>query len=458
MRAPPPDDPYRPLTVAVVGGGLSGTLAAAQLLRQANAPLRVVLVERRADVGRGVAYSTRHPRHLLNVPAGRMSARPDRPDSLLDWLRAGPMPDVQAGTFIPRHLYGDYLAHVLAEAARTAGPGVVLERRRDDVVRLTADAHGAMLELGSGEGLAADRVVLAVGHGAPQRAVPTPVASSERYAADPWAPGALDVGPESSVVLVGTGLTMVDCVLTLAERGHTGPILALSRRGLAPHAHRAGPAVAPDADVPDAATLVRRLRASGDEWRGALDALRPHSAAVWQSLAPAEQRRFLRHLRPYWDVHRHRIAPESAATLAAMQASGQLSVRAGRLVGGVETAGALALDVRFRGESASSRVVAQRVVNCTGTSLACSDADNPVLAGLLASGAAVRHPLGLGLSVDDAGALVGADGHASDVLFTLGPLLAGHLWETVAVPEIRAQAAALPARLFASVLSTQPAP
>ena len=439
-----PDTSDPPLTVAVVGGGASGALAAAHLLRQATGPLRVVLAERRAEAGRGVAYATRHPRHVLNVPAGRMSAWPDRPDDLLRWLHAGPRPDADAGTFIARGLYGDYLAHTLADAARTAAPGVGLERR-GEVAGIEADAGGATLTFATGERLAADRVVLALGHGAPQASVPAAVAASPRYAPDPWAPGALDVPAHASVVFVGTGLTMVDGVLALADRGHTGPVLAVSRRGLSPHAHRAGPAVAPDALPPDAATLIGRLRAAGEDWRGALDALRPHSAAVWQSLPPAEQRRFLRHLRPYWDVHRHRIAPESAATLAAMQASGQLAVRAGRVLGGVETGDALALHVRFRGDAAPTTLAAQRVVNCTGTSLACSAADHPVLAGLFASGAAERHGLGLGLRVDDDGALVGA---AHGVVFALGPLRAGHLWESVAVPEIRVQAAAFAAHVL----------
>lgn len=436
-----------PRTVVVVGGGCSGTLAAVHLLRAAQRPARVVLVERRAEVGQGVAYGTTDPLHLLNVPAGKMSAWPDAPGDFLDWLRQGPVPDAEAGTFVPRLHFGAYLADTLFAALADASPGVVLDVVPGEAVDVRETPDGVAVHLADGRVRHADRGVLAVGHG--PSVYPAGDDVRARVVADPWTPGAMDrIAPTDAVLFVGTGLTMVDHVLGLAARGHTGPMTAVSRRGLVPRRHAPSPPADP---ALDALPPLRRLRAAGDAWRDALDRMRALTPTLWQALTVAEQRRYLRHLRPYWDVHRHRLPPPSADAFDALRRAGQVVVEAGRVVT-LQPDGD-AVDVYLlprRRETPALRRV-HWVVNCTGTSLACTEADHPVLAGALGRGDVRRHPLGLGLDVTPDGAVVRADGMASRRLYTLGPLRVGRLWETTAVPEIRAQAQALAARLLPSV-------
>ncbi|HEX8299417.1 MAG TPA: FAD/NAD(P)-binding protein [Rubricoccaceae bacterium] len=432
-------DPQTP-TLAIIGGGASGTLVAVHALARARTPLRVVLIEPRAEIGRGVAYGTPDAAHRLNVPAGKMSAFPDVPDDFQTWLQAGPMPDATLATFAPRGLYGHYLAETLRRSSQDATPGVTLRRVRDTAIAV--EPSGAV-HLASGETLQATRVVLALGQTTGGSLPALDGLPPSLVVADPWAPGAL-AGVRGHVLLVGTGLTMLDVALTLAAAG-VGSMTAVSRRGLVPHGHAA--AGTPPAALPAVQSLSETLRAvrtsASRDWRAAIDALRPATPARWAAFTEAERRSALWHLRPYWDIHRHRAAPDVAAEIAALRASGRLAVLAGRVAHAEATADGALVRIGRRGGGEVS-VAANHIVLCTGARPAW---DTPVVAGLVAAGAARRDALGLGVETDADGALVGADGGASEVLFTLGPLRQGTLWETTAVPEIRAQAAALAARL-----------
>ena len=435
-------------TIAVVGGGASGTLAALHLIE--STPLRVVLIDPHAEVGRGVAYSTPDPAHRLNVPAGKMSAFGDAPDHFVDWLRAGPLPAAAATTFAPRLFYGRYLAETLAARAAALGGRLA-------VVRGTAtgiDVHGdaATVHVDGAPGVEADRVVLAVGHGSLVPLAALAGLPPDVLVADPWHPGALDaVRAGADVLFVGTGLTMVDVAVTLAGRG-VASMTAVSRRGLVPRGHARPGAPRAEASVADAGSptqVLRNLRAEAartGDWRAAVDALRPDAAARWQAFSVVDRRSFLRHLRPYWDVHRHRTAPEVADVVDGLRASGRLRILAGRVAGANTEAGGARVTIRARGGGEASLHV-HSVVACTGARPAV---DAPVVRSLVAAGHARRDPFGLGLDTDADGALVGTSGEASGVLFTLGPLRQGTLWESTAVPEIRAQAARLAERLRGS--------
>jgi uncharacterized NAD(P)/FAD-binding protein YdhS len=451
-----PSDRASPPTVGIVGGGASGTLTALQLLRQAARPLRVVLLERGSNEALGAAFSTRDPLHLLNVRAGAMSAFPDAPRDFVDWLaeqRELAEPPVEAGEFVARRRYAAYLRDRLRSAAAAARPGVTLEVWRDSVVRVAANPP--RLALASGRSLPVDRVVLALGNFQPRslplRGPPGMVRD------DPWAPSALAGVPSAGgVLLVGTGLTMVDAVVSLvASQGHTGPIYGVSRRGLLPRVHVA--VGAPNeswAEVTFATTtrgLVRQVRARAEgaaaaqrDWRTVLDGLRPDTQKLWRGLPPTERERFLRHVVPYWDTHRHRIAPRVGQILADAQASGQLRVWAGRVLGGepVADGGALRVQIGLRRDGVVE-VEVERVLNCTGPATDYERVDEPLVANLLGSGQASADPQRLGFRTAAEGRLLAADGSPSATLFGLGPVRRAELWETTAIPEIRAQAARL---------------
>ena len=456
----------------MVGGGASGTLVAAQLLRNAAGPLRVLLLERTGRVGPGLAYSTTSDSHLLNVPAGKMSAFPEDPEHFLRWVRRLE-PGTQPGDFVQRRRYGQYLEATLREAREHAAPGALLETLTGEAVGIFQHAEGVLVELADGTPLETRTVVLAVGN-APPADVPVPdggLYSSARYVRSPWARGALSgIEPHHSVLLIGTGLTMVDTALSLAERNHEGRIYALSRHGLLPHAHRRGVLPGPAPHFPDrlrARSLLRTLRdevrdaGEGADWRAAVDSLRPVTASLWGGLSEPERRRFLRHLRSFWDVHRHRMAPAVHELLLSLQSARVLRLHAGRLHGfSLRDDEWIEVRARPKGVIFEATFRVQHVINCTGPDMSVSRG-HPLLRALLEQGLGQTDAQGLGLVTDSEGALLDAHGDASPALFTLGNLRRGELWESTAIPEIRTQASALARGLLARVgsrPSVAPAP
>lgn len=454
-------------TIAIIGGGFSGCMVAVHLLREATTPLRIVLIERHDMPGRGVAYRDQPEVHLLNVRAEAMSAFPAEPDHFLNWLNAAysPCHPVGTGEFLPRRLYGFYIQSLLEEAQRSARRGVSLEIRADEVFGLRETAGGARLRLAKGGTLLAQRVVLALGNPGP---ADPPVQDpsfylSPRYQGHAWStPGLLAIGREDDVLLIGSGLTTLDWLAALRERGHRGQIHVVSRRGLLPQLHRAAPAHAlsfdPTALAPRVSVLLKRLRAEiklaesrGGDWRGVIDALRPYTQRLWQQLPAVEQRRFLRHMRPYWEIHRHRAAPRIVESVYESLRTGRLELLAARLVGFEDGPDAVTVLLQPRGgESLVTRRV-QRVINCTGPESNYRRLNHPLVRDLREQGLIVADPLGLGLLTDAQGALLDREQQVSGVLHTLGPARKGQLWETTAVPEIRVQAQALALRLLASL-------
>ncbi|HEY8208956.1 MAG TPA: FAD/NAD(P)-binding protein [Myxococcaceae bacterium] len=450
----------RLVDVAVVGGGASGVLTAAWLLRMAKRSgpgFRVALIERQARAG-GVAYGTRRPEHLLNVPAGRMSADPADPLHFVRWAK-GRVRGVAPGAFLQRRRYGEYLRWFLENAVRAAAPGVELVRVRGEAVRVSKGRGGYRVRLRSGRSLRALWVVLATGNAAPE---PLPGVAPELRARgvaieDPWPASLAKVPVHGTVVLVGSGLTAVDAIATLRARGHRGRILAVSRHGLLPRPHLA---VAPvrEGGLPrerSLRSLLGWLRRSGDGWRSALDVLRPASSALWRGLAEEERARFLRHLRTRWDVHRHRMPPRLDALLRELLAERRLRVIAGQVVGASPSGREIQVRIRRRGGARPMTVEAELLVNCTGPSPE-SALGAPLMQGLLEDGLASVDTLGLGLRTRG-GALLDVRGRATPRLLAVGPLRRGELWETTAIPEIRVQAKEAAERILARVAAERPA-
>lgn len=450
-------------TVAIVGGGFSGTMVAAHLLRRGLRG-RVLLIERHGPFTGGVAYGTRCPAHTLNVPAGRMSAFPDDDDHFLAWMRRRD-PAATGASFVPRLLFGQYLRQVLAEAEADAPTWSELERIPGEAVALEHLAGGGVrVRLRDGVRLACDVVVLAVGNfppATPPLADASGLATS-RYAPDPWAHDALDVDAGAPVLLIGTGLTMLDVALALTTQEHRGPIHAVSRRGLLPQPHRASLTAPPPYPRPagldewprTASGLLRAFRdetrlgaTDGHDWREVLAAIRPDTAALWTSLDARARARLLRHFRPYWETHRHRAAPGPWARVQAMTDAGQLQVQAARLVGLRPSDGGLVATLRARGQSDVHQLAVARVINCTGPDTDLARVREPLIVAMRDAGMLRPDPFGLGVDTDGEGALLDAGGRASDRIFVVGPLRKGRLWENTAVPELRVEAAALAERL-----------
>lgn len=453
-------------TVAIVGAGFSGTLLAVHLLRTARAPLHVLLIERSGRPGRGLAYASASDSHLLNVRVANMSALPEQPGHFRDWLQArghaAGLPDDGGAAFVPRRVYGAYLEALLAQARAAAAEGVHCTLLAAAVTRLDRAGDGWRLQFDDGDGRAASRVVLCLGNLPPAAPCPLPATlPAGRYVADPWQAAALTaIPPTATVLLAGTGLTMVDTLLSLLDQDHRGPVLALSRRGLLPQTH--APVAAPwpclraQESFGRLPVLLARVRAgvqaAGGDWRAVIDGLRPHTQRLWAALPDAERRRFLRHLRPYWEVHRHRLAPPVAARLHAALAGGRLRVLAARLQRIDLTAdGRLHVQGRLRGGGTALTLAADVLINCTGPQCDFARIDEPLLRDALACGLLRADALGLGLDAGEDGALLDHDGRPQPGLYGLGPQVRGRVWELTAVPELRLAAAQLGARLAAEL-------
>jgi uncharacterized NAD(P)/FAD-binding protein YdhS len=421
--------------VAIAGGGFSGTMLAAQLARRG---VRSLLADGSGRLGRGVAYSTGDPVHILNVPAAKMSAWPEAPTDFAEWISANRHGD--GTTFARRSEFGRYLGEQLA------GAGDSVTSRGQSVADAQRTEGGWRLRFADGTEATAAHLVLAQGNQPPAPFGVEEGLPAHLFINDPWSEDARAatqrLGQDGGTVLIlGTGLTMIDTMLSLCAAGHDGPIVALSRRGLAPRAH--GPtqprSIAPDA-VPfgNVRALARWLRAEArdGDWRAAVDQLRPHSQALWRSWDLAQQRRFLRHARPWWDVHRHRIAPQVAGQLEGLRDSGRIEVLAGRLTRLVEDGEGLRASIALRSQGGERDLSVAAVFNCTGPLGTIDRTRDPLLGALLASREVQPDAHRLGLEVR-------SDCRAGQGLWALGPLTKGAFWEILAVPDIRGQCAAV---------------
>lgn len=446
-------DPSRVFDLAIVGGGASGVLVAIQLLRRAPQGLRIVLIEPRPGLAQGVAYATGYPEHLLNVPAAKMSGFPEQPEDFLDYLcehDACPALDraALAHAYVARHHYAAYLQQRLRQAQ--ADSHARLEVVQDRVLALHRVEGGVVLDLQQGPCLQVTALALAAGNALR----PLPTAGAETLLAtqrvEAWDFDAVRaIPPEADVAIVGSGLSMADSVVSLAARGHRGILQVVSRHALLPLPHAAGAAADYDPQPLLAMTLRQRLRAlrlhatdaqrRGIPWQSVMDRIRPMVQALWQSLSLDDQRRFLRHVVRYWDVHRHRIAGSVYAQLQQLIARGQLRLHRGRLDrvrgdgDGVQVA---ARDAQ--GHALSLQV--QCVINATGVEVRAEAMRSPLLQQLLAGGQARPGPHGIGIDSDDGGNLLDGRGETDPRIQLIGSLRIGRLWESLAIPELRVQA------------------
>jgi uncharacterized NAD(P)/FAD-binding protein YdhS len=446
--------------IAVVGGGCSGLLVAVQMLRGGFGG-SISLIEPAERLGAGLAYSTSFDRHLLNVPAGKMSALAGQPAHFLDWLRARHWPHADANSFAPRKLYGVYLQDLLQQAVR-AGAGRSFSHIRAHAIGASAETNGARLALSDGNTVHAERVVLALGNPA-SSAAPGPARQGleDCWQLSPWFGDALRVRfAGERILLLGAGLTAVDSVLALSSQEAACKVYMLSRRGFLPQVHDLRTPAGTPASLSNRGNLrllFRELRGRLDaarqanvSWRQVIDELRSESNNIWEELPLADRQRFLRHLKTYWEPHRHRMAPETRVLLDEYLASGALEIMAGRIQEGCPRDGAT--QVRVRLKRGGTRVLdVDRIISCTGIHETYTDSPRPLIRSLMENGLAQANDLGIGLRTDRHGALLDARMRPSSIFFTLGPPRRGELFESTAVPEIRAQAEALAIHLAALV-------
>lgn len=445
--------------VVIIGGGFSGTMLAVHLLRR-SPDLSIAVIDKGSAPGRGIAYGTQQSCHLLNVPASGMSALPAEPDHFLGWARVNYDRSVQPNDFLPRAVYGQYTGSLLKDAAKNNSR---FRWIRGEVSSFTPEPTRTNVQmdvqLKDGTTLLAQTLVLAVGNFPPANIqVPGLSDRCAHYAPYPWSPDALkDIPQNGSVLLIGSGLTSVDVAVALTSQGFKGHIHMVSRRGLLPQAHgpkHSWPQFWNERSPRTIRGLMRLVREeiraamdAGCDWHGVVDALRPATQRIWQSLPYEERKRFLRHVRPYWEANRHRMASHVGERIFGLLQSGRASLYAGRISRYRESNSCAEISFRERRTQAERVLRVDRVINCAGPETNYRRMDAALIKSILAQMLARPDSLSLGLDVDANGALIDASGTPSSWLYAIGPVRKGFLWETTAVPELREQAVELAGHL-----------
>ncbi|WP_285373794.1 FAD/NAD(P)-binding protein [Pseudomonas sp. lyk4-TYG-107] len=456
--------------ILIIGGGLSGTMLAVQLLRLPG-QRKILVIEPRAELGRGEAYSAVELGHTLNGNAARMSVDPDNPDDLTQWLTAhiaaGGWPESAeqnvpiSELFPPRGLFGVYVQQRLAEA-RVVGAqhGSTVEHICAEVVDLQTDTDSVQVSLNNGQTLRGAYAVLATGMFPAARTPQKESSGLNAAALDPWDVAAMrQLDPQSTVLIIGSGLTMVDAVVSLEQAGHRGPIEVFSRHGLLPHVRRQPPAwmdfLAQDPSIRTPRQLLRELRrhcreaiAQGIDWQAPLDTVRAHIGRLWSQATDVQRRQFVRHVRPWWESHHHRSPPLSATLVERLHKEGRLRIQAASFKGLEPAVGeGVSIRIRRRGEAETCVVHGAALINSSGIEYDWRRVARPLPQQLLARGLVRPGPLALGIAAAVDGAVLDAEGQAGSRLFAMGPPLRGMWWESTAVTDVALQAKALAARL-----------
>jgi uncharacterized NAD(P)/FAD-binding protein YdhS len=446
-----------PERIAIVGGGFSGVMTAVNLARLARDPIEVTIINQRCPTGRGVAYGMRRPEHLLNVAARNMSAFRDEPDHFVQWLRTrsefDAVPEIELRErFIPRMVYGDYLRSIMLHHLQSAGGMTPLITRfvAGEVVDIETKGDRAVIRLSDSSAIEPDRVVLATGNEAP---APLPgsecLAEHPAWIGNPWQPWEQRLpGREGCIVILGTGLTTVDAIISLRALGWMGSIHAISRHGWFPHSHFRGIEYPefPPAGIDLAELGLERLAELVRHHCGVLhernanpaiivDKMRPHTQRIWGRFTREERLQFAREYAARWNIFRHRIAPEIHSQITSSQLTGQLQVHAAG-IDRVEPAGNQVAVHLNDGRSHMGDLV----INATGPSTRLTATRSALLQNLLRSGSIAPDDTDMGVRIDSDYTVITGEGARSKLLLALGPLLRGTFWETIAVPELRAQA------------------
>ncbi|WP_460114391.1 FAD/NAD(P)-binding protein [Pseudomonas sp. H3_G03] len=452
--------------VLIIGGGLSGTMLAVQLLRLPG-QRRILVIEPRAELGRGEAYSAVELGHTLNGNAARMSVDPDNADDLTQWLTdyigAGGWPESDqqhvpiSELFPPRGIFGLYAQQRLAEARAQSASSV--EHVRGEVVDLQVEEASTLLTLDNGQQLRGGFAVLATGMFPAARTPQTESTGLNAAAVDPWDVKAMTgIDPQAPVLIIGAGLTMVDAVVSLEQAGHRGPVEVFSRHGLLPHVRRQPPSwvdfLGEDHRLRSPRQLLREVRrqcaiaqTQGIDWQAPLDTVRAHIGRLWSQASEREKRQFVRHVRPWWESHHHRSPPLSAQLVARLHDEGRLRIRAASFKGLEPSAEGVTIRLRHRGEQAITLVSGAALINSSGIEYDWRRVARPLPQQLLKRGLVRPGPLALGIAADASGAVLDAEGTISRRLFAMGPPLRGMWWESTAVTDVALQAKALAARL-----------
>jgi len=460
----------RPPTIAIVGGGFSGSAAAYHLAAD-GAKARILVFEPRGRLGAGLAYGGADPTHRVNVPATRMSLLPGDETHFARWLQtSGALasdPDALSGSdaFPTRPTFSRYVEDALRPFL---GAGRIVHVD-DRVISVARTGRAWTLGASRGESFRADLLVIATTH--PKPSVPPPLDAfrgDPRLVEDGLADDALDaIEADDRVMIVGSGLTAVDIVASLDGRGHRGRITMVSRRGLRPRGHPSqafpaegdfvsNPANSATQLVANVRRAVRHAIAEGRSWHSVLDGVRAQGDQIWNALDLEARRRIVRHLRPFWDAHRFRAAPQIEAVLERKLANGSLELLRARFGGADRVEGGFAVELLDRRRGAAIPRRFERIIIATGPAHGDILRAQPYLRELAEAGLVALDQTGLGLRTSRQGRAIGLTGKPEPTLFVAGPLARGTFGELMGLPQVATYARFIADELLAE-LSGAPA-
>ncbi len=444
--------------IVIIGGGFCGTMTAVHLLEKSEGPLSITLFNTGYPPNKGIAFHTYSEGHVLNVPCQNMSAFPKHPDHFLNWCKTRTELEISeqelAGKFLPRNLYGKYLDEIFKNALQQKSKSIHFEIIHEEVIDIERSGEQYIISSNSGKNIIANKVVLATGnHPPPHPHLPNKqFLESSRYFANPWLENAVDnTEPNETILIIGTGLTMVDVVLGLTEKQFKGKIIALSPNGfniLAHKKHHPQRNILDELEPPfDLTKLfklfykhVRDARLHGESGETVVDAVRSQTQIIWQQLSLEDKKRFMVHLRHLWGVARHRLPAEIHNKIQDMISGNNLQVLAGRIKAVDVSLNNLIVELSMRGTNHVQTLKVQRIINCTGPMTDISKFQSQLYSNLLAKKIIRPDEMKLGIEATAEGHIIDHEGKQSMNMFTLGSLLKGKLWESTAIPELRKQA------------------
>jgi uncharacterized NAD(P)/FAD-binding protein YdhS len=448
--------------IAIIGGGFCGSSILIQIIRQSRIPLELILINKDNPLSKGIAYSSYNPKHILNVPASKMSAFPDEPDNFINWVKSKPEyseydNEELNDRFMPRVIYGKYLKELFENTLKELPANITLKIIEDEVTDVIPSETGSDIILKNGDPLKADKVILALGNFGPDhpRIKNTGFYSSKKYFSNPWKKDTVeDLNDKDKILIIGTGLTMVDNVLSLLEKGFQGKIFALSTNGYFPLSHKKRK---PYTDILDELhppysisglykifrKHIKYVLTHGITGEAVVDAVRPKTQEIWLSLSIDDKIRFMSHIRHLWGVARHRLPKEIFEQMQKLISDNKLQIIGGRIQDIEENNENITVSYKERKTQLIKELEVQRVINCTGPKTDLQKIDDMLVVNLLKRGLIMPDEMKLGINALPDGTIIQKDHSVSTKLFTIGSLLKGILWESTAVPELRTQTQSL---------------
>lgn len=444
-------------SIGIIGAGFCGIMTLVHLVRNATAPLSITVFNKKHPRAKGIAYHTYSDLHLLNVEAKNMSAFTETPDHFVRWCERNQIQNQKgelSTSYLPRNIYGKYLESILNDTLKEKPTHIDINFVDDEVTDVDSSDETFSVHTSSGNSYSAHKIVLATGNEIPgdPSVKNTSFLKSPNYFNNPWSEDAVSFLPKNKTILIiGTGLTMVDTVLGLKEKNFDGKIIALSPRGfkILPHRkHHPQRLILDELEPPyDLNTVfrlfykhVRMARTHGQSGETVVDAVRSKTQEIWQHLSLSDKKKFMTHLRHMWGLARHRLPGHIHNQVEGLINESKLEVIAGKISDIIEDDFGIHITINRRADQQNFTLNVARVINCTGPQTDIRKQKGKLYLNLIAKKLITPDEMNLGIHATADGRVIEATGTAGNRIFTLGSLLKGRLWESTAVPELRTQA------------------